>query len=105
MAHALRYYKELTHADGKVIRIEFYEKDTIATSVELGNVIQSLNLEIQGGGDVDEPIVKTQLNFTLVDAPDHKDSKTKKCGSWQEFYSPDATHWMVRVSVREKGAS
>ena len=97
MAHALRYYKEITHADGKVIRIEFHEKDGTAAAMELGDVIQSLNLEIQGGDDIDAPIVKTQLNFTLVDAPDHQDQKTKKCGAWEEFYSPDATHWKVLV--------
>ena len=85
MAHALRYYKEITHADGKVIRIEFHEKDGTAPAMELGNVIQSLNLEIQGGDDVDAPIVKTQINFTLIDAPDHQDHKTKKCGAWEEF--------------------
>ena len=65
--------------------------------MELGNVIQSLNLEIQGGDDIDAPIVKTQLNFTFIDAPDHQDRKTKKCGAWEEFYSPDATHWKVLV--------
>ena len=97
MAHALRYYKNITHADGTNIRIEFHEKDGIAPAMELGDVIQVLNLEIQGGDDIDAPIVKTQLNFTLVDAPDHTDSKTKKCGAWEEFYSSDATHWKVLV--------
>ena len=97
MAHALRYYKNITHADGTNIRIEFHEKDGIAPAMELGDVIQVLNLEIQGGDDIDAPIVKTQLNFTLVDAPDHHEAKTKKCGAWEEFYSPDATHWKVLI--------
>ena len=101
MAHALRYYKNIVQSNGRRIRIEFHEKDGTAAAMELGNVIQSLNLEIQGGGDVDEPIVKTQLNFTLVDAPDHADHKTKKCGAWEEFYSPDATHWKVLLFYKD----
>ena len=103
MAHALRYYKNIVREDGKRIRIEFHEKDGTAAAMELGDVIQSLNLEIQGGGDIDEPIVKTMLNFTLVDAPDHPDHKTKKCGSWEEFYSPDATRWKVLLLYKNSG--
>ena len=95
MAHTLRYYKEITHADGKVIRIEFHEKDGTAPAMELGDVIQSLNLDLQDENDIDAPITKTMLNFTFVDAPDHAEAKTKKCGAWEEFYSPDATHWKV----------
>ena len=101
MAHALRYYKNIVREDGKRIRIEFHEKDGTAAAMELGDVIQSLSLDIQGGGDIDEPIVKTMLNFTLVDAPDHPDHKTKKCGSWEEFYSPDATRWKVLLLSKD----
>ena len=104
MAHTLRYFKEINHADGTVVRIEFFKDNmAIASSIELGDVIQILSLEIMGGGDIDEPIVKTQLNFTLIDAPDHEEAKTKKCGSWEEFYSPKATEWMVKISVRKVG--
>ena len=105
MAHALRYYKNIIHEDGKVIRIEFHEKDGTAPAMELGSVIQVLNLEIQGGEDVDAPIVKTQLNFTLLDAPDHPDADTMKYGAWEEFYSPDATKWMVVIRGWNKGES
>lgn len=106
MVYRQRYYKEITHEDGKVIRLEFWTPDdSIADAVELGNVIQSLNLEIQNGGDIDQPIVKTQLNFTLIDAPDHEEAKTKKCGSWEEFYSPNATAWMVKVNAKNYGES
>lgn len=103
MAHALRYYKNIILEDGKRIRIEFHEKGGTAEAMELGDVIQTLCLDIQGGGDIDEPIVKTMLNFTLVDAPDHPDAKTKKCGSWEEFYSPDATHWKVLLLCKYSG--
>ena len=103
MAHALRYYKNLTLDNGRRIRIEFHEKDGTANAMELGDVIQSLNLEIPGGGDVDQPIVKTMLNFTFIDAPDHADHKTKKCGAWEEFYSPDATHWKVLLLYKNEG--
>jgi cytoskeletal protein CcmA (bactofilin family) len=106
MVYRQRYYKEITHEDGKVIRLEFWTPDdSIADAVEMGDVIQSLNLEIQSGGDIDQPIVKTQLNFTLIDAPDHELSKTKKCGSWEEFYSPSATAWLVMVGAKKAGES
>ena len=105
MVYKQRYYKEITHADGKIIRIEFWQggSNSIAEAVELGPVLQSLNLEIQSGGDIDQPIVKTQLNFTLIDAPDHELSKAKKCGSWEEFYSPNATAWLVIVAAKKAG--
>ena len=107
MVYKQRYYKEITHEDGKVIRLEFWKggDNSIAEAVELGPVLKSLNLEIQNGGDIDQPIVKTQLNFTLIDAPDHEEAKTKKCGSWEEFYSPNATAWMVKVNAKNYGES
>jgi hypothetical protein len=41
--------------------------------------------------------------MTFVDAPDHAEAATKKCGNWYEFYTPDATKWMVIVKVKKNG--
>ena len=103
MAHGLRYYKELTHADGKVVRLELLEKDYTGASMEIGPVCQALRLDIQGDTEIDAPIVKTSLSMTFVDAPDHVDAKTKKCGNWAEFYTNDATYWQVVVKAKNAG--
>jgi hypothetical protein len=60
MAYKLRYYKEIEHAGGKVIRLEIHKKDSTAGAVMIGAVVQGLSLQIQGQqGDIDTPIVKT----------------------------------------------
>lgn len=94
MAHALRYYKELVQPDGTVIRLEIHKKDSISPALEIGRVVQALRLDIQGGADaIDTPIVKTSVTMTFVDAPDLEEGK--KCGNWEEFYTPDSTMWKV----------
>ena len=105
MAHGLRYYKELTHADGKVVRLELLQKDYAGASMEIGPVCQALRLDIQGDTEIDAPIVKTSLSMTFVDAPDHADAKTKKCGNWEEFYTSDATKWKVVMKYRKSGGA
>lgn len=104
MAHALRYYKELTQPDGTVIRLEIHKKklgDAIAVASEIGRVVQALHLDIQGGADtIDAPVVKTSLTMTFVDAPDLEEGK--KCGNWEEFYTPDSTMWKVVLKADGK---
>lgn len=101
MAHALRYYKELTQPDGTVIRLEIHKKNSTHPTVEIGRVLQALHLDIQGGADtIDAPIVKTSLTMTFVDAPDLE--KGKKCGNWEEFYTPDSTMWKVVLKADGK---
>ena len=101
MAYALRYYKEFTHADGTVIRLEIHKKDSTEEAVEIGDVVQGLSLQIQGQqDDIDTPIQKTSVLMTFVDAPDIEDGR--KNGFWEEFYTADATQW--KVIIRERGA-
>ena len=103
MAYNLRYYKELQHADGSAVRLEIHEKNGTAPAIEIGSVLQTLRLDIQGGTDtIDVPIVKTSLTMAFVDAPDITDGK---CGDWQEFYTPDSTKWKVLVKAKIPGAS
>lgn len=100
MAYALRYYKEIAQADGSACRLEIYKKDSTASAVEIGAVVQGLSLEIQGQqGDVDSPIVKTSLSMTFVDAGDLENGQ--KNGFWQEFYTPDALMWKVVLKVKD----
>ena len=71
MAYRLKYYKELTQPNGKVVRLEILEKGYEGASKEIGPVCQALRLDIQGDTEIDAPIVKTSLSMTFVDAPDH----------------------------------
>lgn len=77
------------------VKLEIYEKDaTINTPTEIRG-LKSIQLHVQGNqGAVTAPIVKTSLNFTLIDAPDLSTSGVK-AGDWQEFFSPDATKFLV----------
>ena len=100
MAYKLRYYKEIEHADGKVIRLEIHKKDSTAGAIEIGAVVQGLSLQIQGQqGDIDSPIVKTSLSMTFVDAQDIEDGR--KNGFWEEFYTPDSVLWKVLVKAKD----
>ena len=101
MAHALRYYKEIQQENGQTIRLEIHRKDSTLPSVEIGRVLQVLRLDIQGGADtIDAPIVKTSLTMTFVDAPDLEAGK--KCGDWEEIYTPDSTMWKVVLKADGK---
>ena len=100
MAYGLKYYKELTQPNGKVVRLEILEKGYEGASKEIGPVCQALRLDIQGDTEIDAPIVKTSLSMTFVDAPDHADARTKKGAKSNEFYTSDATLWRVVLKAR-----
>lgn len=100
MAYALRYYKEISQTDGSAVRLEIYKKDSTASAVEIGAVVQVLSLEIQGQqGDIDTPIQKTSLHMTFVDARDIENGQ--KNGFWEEFYTPDALLWKVILKAKD----
>ena len=106
MAYALRYWYETRHDDGKVVRLEIYKKDSTASPIEIGDVVQGLSLNIEGGeNNLDSPVVSTSLVLTVVDAYDHPDSDIKKCGNWAEFYTPDATLWKIILLSKDAEAS
>lgn len=106
MAYALRYFYEQKHEDGKVIRLEIYKRNATAAAMEIGDVVQGLSLNIEGGEDnIDTPVVTSSLVMTFVDAYDHPESYTKKCGNWAEFYTPDATLWKIIVKAKDPDSS
>ena len=99
MAYALRYYKDIPQQNGGAFRLEIYKKDSTSAAVEIGAIIQSLSLQIQGQqSDVDAPIVKTSLSMTFIDAQDLENGK--KNGFWEEFYTPDAVLWKVILKAK-----
>lgn len=106
MAYTLRYYKTLPQPGDRDIVLEIYEKDGVRSSMEIGPVIQALHLDIQGSQeDIDTPVVKTSLVMTFVDAQDHEEASSKKCGNWEEFYTSDSTYWKVVLKNRTASGS
>lgn len=92
----LYYYKEITTNWG-VFKLNIYKKNTglVPISTNIGDVLAGLRLDIEGNTeDIDAPIVKTSLTFSLVDAPE-KNTANEQWGDWEQFYTPDATYWKV----------
>ena len=110
MRYDLAYYKNIPQRDGDtIIRLEIYKKvgdrDMPLVNKEIGDVLTSLRLDIEGQGeDVDAPIVKTSLTFSVVDAPERNEAFIK-CGDWEEFYTADATGWKVCLLGKRRNDS
>ena len=96
MAYKRKYYKSIS-VKGYTWTLEIYQDtDNAIAAVEIGPVLQSLRLIVQGDqADIDTPIVKTSLEMTFVDAPDVDENK--KCGYWEEFYTSSATEYKVML--------
>ena len=94
MAHQQKYYKEID-ANGNLWRLEIWQDtEQTLTPVEIGPVLQSLRLVVQGDqADIDTPIVKTSLEMSFVDAPGLE--YERKCGYWEEFYTSSSTEYKV----------
>lgn len=107
--YELRYWKNFEQPDGSIVRLEIHSKGiegVSRTTYEIGPVVQALALSIQGQtDDIDAPIVKTSLNMTFVDAPDHPMSFLQKCGDWEEFYTNDSTYWKVLILGKKNAAA
>lgn len=102
--YGLKYYAEWQNYREQVFRIEVQERGFAGTAKIMGD-FQDAALEIQGDqGNVTAPIVKTQLRFSLVDSWDTQDTATTKYGGWEEFYTPDATRFLVVLKSWRNGA-
>lgn len=115
-SYSLKYYKEFTNLRKDRVRLEIYEKGASLSSdypMEIGE-LNGLALEVEGRSEsIDVPIVKSTLTFSMVDTSDMPNeyipdtwnpntgeptsSHIRKHGNWQEFYTPDATKYLVRV--------
>ena len=90
----LKYYAELIR-NGKAVRLEIHKRDYTGTALRLGT-LRSANLGYVGNQSIEAPIIKSELNFTLSDCwKEIRDGY--KMGNFEEFYTSDATLYMVKV--------
>lgn len=99
--YALRYYKDYGVQDS-IVRLEIYKRypavEYAPAPMEIGGVLSSAKLVMQGDqDDVTVPIIKTSLELSFVDAPDTEYGRFT--GPWEEFYTPDATEFYIRVLI------
>ena len=104
MAHQKKYYKDIESA-GHSWRLEIWqdipldeygEPTQTLIPVEIGPVLQSLRLVVQGDqASIDTPIVKTSLEMSFIDAPGLE--YERKCGYWEEFYTSSAIEYQVKL--------
>lgn len=93
--YGLKYTADFRNTRGQDYRLRIYRRDYTGGSKTIG-YLAGCALEVQGAqGRVIDPVVKTQLRFSVVDAWDKAETATAKYGDWQEFYTPDATLYKV----------
>ena len=102
MAYTAIYYKNIRRHTGDTVRLTIYKNTRVGetiTAKEIGD-FDDLNLEVQGGqSNLETPIVKTSLTFSMIDSSDKPDTDEVKFGSWEEFFTPDATRYLVEILV------
>ena len=100
-------YKEISAKWG-IFRLNIYQKhigQLWPIAQEIGDVLTGLHLDIEGQTeDIDAPIVKTSLTFSLIDAPERNTQKVR-CGNWERYYTPDATYLKVELTGKKDGSS
>ena len=110
--YGLKYFWTVDRG-GHAVRLDIYQRDygTSATKWYIGG-LQSLALEIQGGDNAPEAaVITTALHFVIEDSFDVPNGNIAireggtirnyavKHRFWEEFYTPDATLYKVRLSV------
>lgn len=105
-SYSLKYYKEFTNRRGELVRFEILQKGNLSSSMyprKIGDFGQ-LKLRVQGGQDeIDTPVIKTSVDFSMIDSWDKPSGNVKdstKYGNWDEFYTPDSTQYLVVIKTR-----
>lgn len=94
-SYGLKYKADFRNIRKQDYRIYIYQRGYTGSSKTIG-FLCGCSLEIQGAqGKIIDPIVKTQLRFSVVDAWDKPDTSSVKYGDWQEFFTPDSTLYKV----------
>lgn len=96
--YGLKYTAQFKNSRGQVYGLNIRRRGYTGGSKTIGYLAGCV-LEVQGAqGRIIDPIVKTQLRFSLVDAWDMAETSSMKYGNWQEFYTPDATLYKVELT-------
>lgn len=91
-----KYYYQ-TKRNGNTYTLNIYQRsDTAINKRAIMNLVD-LRFGTSGSVDIDEPIIKTELSFTLVDCPDVQYRPNEKGANWQEFYTQDPTLYKVQL--------
>lgn len=103
--YTLKYFWIGYSEHGANYRLNIYQRtDSLngatITAKEIVNTANIL-LEMQGAqGEICVPIIKTQLRFSLIDAPDMVVGGSQKGSDWEEFFTPDSTLYLVELGYR-----
>lgn len=102
MAYKLKYYKvipdvKISSGSKANLTLNIYEKDYTGTSKQI-DALTSLVLE-SDCQDAQSPIQKMILRIGLADRPEMPDTDSRKYGRWEEFFTPDATRFLVEILV------
>lgn len=94
-----KYYWQGKRENGVVFRLSILQRSWTGTAKEIGD-FRDLKIDLQGSqANLEEPIVKSSCFFSMVDSRDKTDTSSVKYGAWEEFFTPDQTLYLVRVSV------
>ena len=102
MAYKLKYYKvipdvKIASGSRANLTLNIYEKDYTGTSKQI-DALTSLVMEADCQ-DAQSPIQKIILRIGLADRPEMPDTDSRKYGGWEEFFTPDATRYLVEILV------
>lgn len=105
-----KYYASFFYTNGSSVTLTVKQKGWTGGTYEIAH-IQGLSLEVGGGSEpVYAPVVKTTLHFSMADAFDIgtevggvecvtlENGRYIKHGRWEEFYTNDATKYLVILS-------
>ena len=113
MAYGLKYQQDVGKGEARVL-IQVFVKDWTGRAYEMAHITGASLQVVGGNSDVLTPVIKTAFSWSLVDAWDQGttqddgttcvDALGRKCGQWEEFFTPDATKFKVVVSAAPVGA-
>ena len=92
MAYGLYLYKEITTKGKRTVKLEIWQKDFSGSSAEIEAMgVSPFTLSIDNsGGNVEEPLIKTNLNIVIKDTSQV---------DYDIFFTPDATKFKVILKV------
>ena len=100
----LKYFKIIRSDAGYDVCLNIFKKktetDVISAPKEIG-AFRHLSLTLEGHGAIDDPIVKSILNFHMVDDIYTPETDLIKYGGWEEFFTPDSTMYLVVLETKE----